>query len=417
MSGEQKRRIGIISLGYAWLPSEKGTSRFYYMANTFADAGYEVDLISSSFQHFEKKPRDIDELKSHMYKFKNVFIKVPGYKKNIDVKRIWSNYIAAKHVKRFLKKSKAYDAIYCSIPANNVGAVVSEFCRKQKIPFIVDIEDLWPEAMTMVFNVPVLSSILYYPFMRDAEIVYRNADAVIGTSNDYTNRAFQRRERNIPAETVYVGCDLAQFDLGADKYTQELEKGDNEFWVTYAGTIGTSYDIKTLICAAKNIEDRELEDIRFLIMGTGPRLSEMQQLSEQLHCHNVCFLGYVNYEKMAAYLSLSDVTVNSFVKGAPQSIVNKIGDYLSSGSAMVNTLENPEFIQLVSKEDFGVNIEPENEQLLADTIEKLYLNENRCTDIMKANARRCAEEKFDRSVSYKKIVDIVDRLVSEKGRE
>ena len=52
------KRIGIVSLGYAWLPCEPGPSRFYYIAKMFAEHGFEVDLISSGFQHFEKKPRD-----------------------------------------------------------------------------------------------------------------------------------------------------------------------------------------------------------------------------------------------------------------------------------------------------------------------------------------------------------------------
>ena len=43
--------------------------------------------------------------------------------------------------------------------------------------------------------------------------------------------------------------------------------------------------------------------------------------------------------------------INSFAKGAPQSIVNKIGDYLAAEKPMVNTLENEEMCKLVS--DYG----------------------------------------------------------------
>lgn len=408
-----KKKIAIISLGYAWLPSEKGTSRFYYMANTFADAGYDVELIGSSFQHFEKKPRDIEELESHEYKFKNVFIQVPPYKKNIDWRRIWSNHVAAKNVVKYLEQQVDYSAIYCTIPANNVATAVSKYCKKKNIPFIVDVEDLWPEAMRMVFDVPVISDLLYYPMKRDAKIVYHNADAVIGTSDDYTNRAFENREKNIPAETVYVGCDISQFDEGARKYMLDIKKEEGEFWVSYAGSIGTSYDIRTLIQSAACVEKQGYLDIKFKIMGTGPLLEEMKGLVKQLNCSNVDILGYVDYSKMAAYLTLSDVAVNSFVKGAPQSIVNKIGDYLASGCAMVNTLENPEFKSLVDCEKFGINVEPENVQVLAHVITTLY-NDRAFTDKLSENARKCAETKFDRAVSYRKPVEIVEKLVKAK---
>lgn len=410
-----KRKIAIISLGYAWLPSEKGPSRFYYLANTFSDAGYDVDLVGSSFQHFEKKPRDIAELESHEYKFKNVFVQVPAYKKNVDIHRIWSNHIAAKNVLAYLKEHAEYDAIYCTIPANNVAATVSKYCKKRNIPFIVDVEDLWPEAMQMVFKMPVISDILYYPMKRDAEIVYRNADAVIGTSDDYTNRAFKKRRKDIPAQTVYVGCDLDVFDVGAEKYMKEIEKQGEEFWVSYAGSIGTSYDIRTLILSASEIQKKGYAQIKFKIMGTGPLLDEMRALVKEQKCDNVEILGYVEYQKMAAYLAKSDIVVNSFVKGAPQSIVNKIGDYLASGSAMINTLENPEFMNLVEQKQFGVNVEPGNVEMLAEHILNLY-SDKEYREFLGKNARACAEVDFDRKVSYKKIVDMVEKAIDRKRK-
>lgn len=409
----KKKRVAIIALGYAWLPGEKGPSRFYYMANTFAKAGYDVELIGSDFQHFEKKARNIDKLISKEYGFKNIFIHVPSYKKNIDVRRIWSNYIASKNVISYLKKQEKYDVIYCAIPANNVAAEVAKFCKKERILFIVDIEDLWPEAMKMVFDKPIISDILYYPMMRDAEYVYRIADAVIGTSNDYTNRAFLRREKDIPAETIYVGCDLEVFDQGVKKYSSEIEKEEGEFWVSYAGSVGTSYDIKTLIVAADEIEKKGHSNIKFKIMGTGPLLNEMKELVSQLGSDNVDIMGYVDYPRMAAYLAKSDVVVNSFVKGAPQSIVNKIGDYLASSSAMINTLENLEFMNLLDQKQFGINIEPENAVKLAETILQLYQDKELLSRI-KENARKCAEIDFNRVVAYQKVVGIVENLVNKK---
>lgn len=405
----KKKRIGIVSLGYAWLPGEKGPSRFYYLANTFANAGYEVELIGSSFQHFEKKPRDIKKLNTDKYSFKNSFIFVPPYKKNIDLRRIWSNHISSKNIITYLKKQPRYDVIYCSIPANDVAAAVAKFCKNKNIPFVVDVEDLWPEAMSMVFNVPVISDLLYYPMKRDAEYVYRNADAVIGTSDDYTNRAFLKREKNIPAKTIYVGCDITHFDEGVSKHLKDIKKIENEFWVSYAGSIGTSYDIRTLIQAAKRIEDIGYTDIKFKIMGTGPLLEEMKELVKKIGSRSVAVMGYVDYPKMSAYLSCSEVVVNSFVKGAPQSIVNKIGDYLSSESAMINTLENPEFMRLVKVEEFGINVEPENIEELVDAVLRLYSDRELLVHLQK-NARKCAETKFNRETTYKEAVYIVEKL-------
>lgn len=396
----KKKKIGIVSLGYAWLPCEPGPSRFYYIAKMFAENGYDVDLIGSSFQHFKKSPRERKVIKQQNYPFNTTFILVPAYKKNLDIRRIYSNKIAAHRVVEYLE-TQEYDAIYCSIPANNIAAKVGEYCKKKEIPFIVDIEDLWPEAMEMVFNIPIIKNILFYPFKRDAERTYKNADAVIGTSEDYTNRAFKKRERNIPAETVYVGCNLEEFDVGVEKYKDEIVKEEGQFWVTYAGSISTSYDIKTLIDTGYALKDK---NVHVQILGTGSLKDELEEYSKNMD--NIHFWGFTPYPKMAAVLSKSDVVVNSFVKGAPQSIVNKVGDYLASGKPMINTLENPVFCDLVKRNDIGMNIEPEKVDELMKAVERYMAGD----DGQGEKARKLAETEFDRKVSYLKIVELVNEV-------
>ena len=406
-----KKKIAIVSIGYVWFPCEPGPSRFYYMAKMFAEAGYDVDIITSNFQHFKKEYRDIEKILEQNYPFHIEFIEVPRYKKNLDLRRIYSNSVAKKKIAAyFAKHGEKYDAVYCTVPANDIAAEVSEYCKKKRIPFIVDIEDLWPEAMTMAFNIPIISNIAFYPFRRDAERVYKNANAVVGTSDEYTNRAFKNRAKNIPYQTVYVGCDLEKFDGGVKKFFADIEKAKDEFWVSYAGSIGTSYDIKTLVLAAKEIENRGLSNVQFKIMGTGPMLEEIKALVAEQNCKNVSVMGYVEYPKMAAYLTKSDVTVNSFVKGAPQSIVNKIGDYLASGCAMINTLENDEFVAMVSREQFGVNVEPENVKVLADAVEKFYKDRELC-EKMGNTARDYGEDRFSVATSYRRIVDMVEEQI------
>lgn len=396
------KKIAIISLGYLWFPCESGTSRFFDIANTFVNAGYEVECITTGFQHFKKALRDKDLIWAQNYPFKITFIDAPPYKKNVDIRRVLSNRKAAKNLEKYLSVHiKEYDAVYVSIPANNIAALVTEICKKANVPVVVDIEDLWPEAMSMVVKNSWIRKILFYSFMRDAERTYANADGIIGTSEDYTERAFKRREKNIPNETVYVGCNLKEFDDGVKKYNHEIEKKDGEFWVTYAGSISTSYDIKTLIDAVYILKEK---NVHAQILGTGSLKEELEKYSKEME--NIHFWGFTPYLKMAAVLSKSDVVVNSFVKGAPQSIVNKIGDYLASGKPMINTLENPIFCKLVKINDIGINIEPESVFEMKIAIEK-YI----CDPSMQGkNARRLAEDRFDRKASYLKIVDMINIL-------
>ncbi|HJD39334.1 MAG TPA: glycosyltransferase family 4 protein [Candidatus Blautia stercoripullorum] len=402
------KKIAVISMGVK-LNGEKGYSRFRYIGDFLSDAGYQVDLITTTFQHWEKAQRDVEAINKEEYKFRLKFIYEPGYKKNIDIRRIFSHRIAAKNLKKMLEKEGDYDLIYCEIPPNDVALAAAKYAHDRGIPFVPDVNDLWPEAMRMVLDIPVVSDILFYPLKRDAEKVYSLVSGIVGTSDEYRDRPLKNQKLDVPKKTVYVGNEIAEFDKGVSQYGPEILKKGEEFWVTYAGTIGTSYDIRTMVLAGKELLDRKMDNIKIKILGNGPLKEELEKLAKDQGCRNVEFLGYVSYPEMAAWLAKSDILVNSFVKKAPQSIVTKIGDYLAAGKPMINTCMSPEFRTKVEKDGFGINILPEDPRILADAVADLYKDpEGRKR--MGRKAREIAMEQFDRPQSYKKIIELIEEL-------
>lgn len=406
------KKIAVISMGVK-LDNEKGYSRFRYIGDFLSDAGYQVDLITTTFQHWEKAQRNLDEIKKENYKFNLKFIYEPGYKKNIDFRRIRSHRIAAKNLRQLLEKEGDYDLIYCEIPPNDVALAAAEYAKAKDIPFVPDVNDLWPESMRMVLDMPVISNILFYPILRDAEKVYSLVAGIIGTSDEYRDRPLKNQKLDVPKKTVYVGNEIAEFDAGVAEYGPQISKDEEEFWVSYAGTIGTSYDIKTMVLAGKELLNCGKNQIKIKILGGGPLKEELETLAKEQKCTNVEFVGYAPYPKMAAYLAKSDILVNSFVKKAPQSIVTKIGDYLAAGKPMINTCMSPEFRNKVEHDGFGINIMPEDVNVLADAIEKLYEDEAGRTEMGK-RARTIAEEQFDRPQSYKKIIELIEELTGNE---
>lgn len=402
----KKKRIAIVSSQYFWLPEEAGPSRFYSIARMFKDNDYEVDVYTSSYEHHEKKQRD----KTIPTDLNIIYIDCLSYKRNVDPKRELSNIMFSKKIVKLLEERISdYSAVYCSIPPNNIGKEVGSICKRNNVPFVVDIEDLWPEAMTTIFN--KAAQVLTRPYLHDAEKTYSYADGVVGTSEEYTARAWKNNNRTIPNRTVYVGTEISAFDEEVVYYVSDIVKSEDEFWVIYTGSIGHSYAIDNIVKAAKRIKNNK---IKFKILGDGPLRAECEELAMKLQCDNIEFLGYVSHPLMAAYLVKSDITINSFAKGVAQSIVNKVGDYLAAGKPMINTLENSECCRLISNNNIGVNISAENPEELVEAIEMLYLQKEKC-DEMGANARKLAENKFDRKTSYKEIVELVSSL--EKAYE
>lgn len=413
------KRIAVVTMGVKLGDETRGYTRFRFIAEMLASEGYQVDLITSSFQHWEKAQRDCTKACYRNLPYRIVFIDEPGYTKNLDLVRINSHRIAAKNLKRYFE-NEAYDLVYAEIPPNDVARSCAEYANRARIPFVADINDLWPEAMRMVVDVPVLSDIAFYPFSRDAKRVYRLLSAAVGTSDEYASRPAADREAPYPHATVYVGNDLVAFDEGARAYRDEIAKPEDEIWATYAGTLGASYDLATLVEAAASIERerlRRMRDgehaiapaIRVKILGDGPDREKLEALAAQINAP-VDFLGYQDYGHMAAYLCASDVVVNSLVKSAAQSIVTKIGDYLASGNPIVNTGSSKEFRTKVASDGFGINVVAEDPEQLARTLTELARNAP-LRKIMGAKGRRIAEEQFDQPRSYRAIANLVRNLL------
>lgn len=405
-------KVAVITMGVK-LDGEKGYTRFRYLCEFLVKKGHEVDLITTTFQHWEKKQRDLESVDQKSYPFGIKFIYEPGYRKNIDLRRVRSHKIAAENLRKLLEKEGDYDLIYAEIPPNDVALAAAEYAHRNKIPFVADVNDLWPEAMRMVFDIPIVSDLLFYPLKRDAEKVYSLTSGVIGTSDEYRDRPFLNQKRDVLKETVYVGNEISVFDREAEQHADEVQKEEGTFWVTYAGTIGTSYDIRTMVLAAEELMKQGKTKIRFQILGDGPTREMLENLAKERKIQNVKFTGYVPYEQMAAYLVKSDVLINSFVRKAPQSIVTKIGDYLAAGKPMINTCMSPEFRKKVEQDGFGINIEPEDVRELVNAVEWMYENEAERND-MGNRARKIAEEQFDRPVSYGKIEAMISSLITKR---
>ena len=401
------KRIAMLVTDVA-LPGEKGLGRMYYLATLLCKCGYEVDLITSRFQHWVKRFRTQEELDRKDAPCRILFMDEPGYTKNVQVKRILSRRVLTRNIKKHLQTNH-YDLIDAQIPDNQLASTAARHAKKAGIPFIIDVEDLWPEAMRMVLDVPVVSDVLFSYFSIHARKAYRLADGVVGSSDRYRDQP-KKYGADVPLKaTVYVGNELSVVDGGVKEFSPEIQKPQDAFWVTYAGTLGTSYDIPTLIRAADILKKEGRENLQIMLLGDGPLRGDFEALAKELDAP-VTFMGYIPYQKMAAYLSQSDVVVNSLVRKAAQSIVSKIGDYLASGRPMINTGMDEEFRRKVEADGFGINVEPEDPQALAEVIRGLMDDPAKCA-AMGTIARGIAEEQFDRPHSYMAIVNMADQLL------
>jgi glycosyltransferase involved in cell wall biosynthesis len=371
--------------------------------------GYPVTLVTGDFNHYKKAKRNIEQFKQDYPDYSDiVFLHMPEYKKNISLKRYYSEkYWSHQFNVWFKQNAHNFDVVFFSDIDYNLP--VDKICNKHGVKKVVDIRDLRPEAFRVVVKNELLYKILFFPMKCKANNAYSCADEFVAVSQEYLDRGLQANTKSKNPAVVYLGSTLEKFFDGVEKYSDEIVKPQDEIWVTYAGTLGESYDLITLIDAAKKLEGCYDGSVRVKILGQGPDEEKLKKYCSNINSQNIEFVGFLPYEKMAAYLTKSDITINAIKKNASQSIINKVADYLASGKPMLNSCTCKEQQDMIDDYKVGLNYEAENSDSLVDAICRLIDNKEMSEEYGN-NAKKLALEKFDRRTSYLEILKRIDEV-------
>lgn len=378
--------------------SKMDNDRFAYLANILSEKNT-VEIITSNFWHSKKRHGNSSK---DIWPFSVTYLNEPGYSKNICLKRFYSHYIWGRNVGRYLKYRKIPDIVYCAVPSLTAANKVAAFCKKNGVRFIVDVQDLWPEAFQMVFNIPLVSDLIYLPFKILSERIYKAATDIVAVSKTYARRAIKKRSSK-KATVVFLGTKLDDFDRNT-KRKPILHKAKGELWMGYCGTLGASYDIDVVIEALKNMKSYGVIPPKFIVMGDGDKRELYEQLAREKKV-DALFTGRISYMEVCSVLAECDMVVNPIHAGSAGSIINKHADYAASGLPVLNTQESTEYRHLVEQYNMGFNCDCVED--LTEKIIKLSADDKLRKE-MGANARRCAEEKFDRGNTYLKLIRLIE---------
>ena len=389
------------------LPGEpKRTLRYGFLADMLVKKGHKVTWWSSNFFHMNKSIRCEGQKEFIINEnYKIICLKVPIYKKNISLKRVWNHIIyAIEFFKNAKKLQETPDVILASVPPLFSAKAAIWLAKSRGTVCVLDIQDLWPEMFELTFpcKLRFMAKIIFYPLKKLADSIYKDANAIIGVSKTFVERGIQN-SRNKNIKVIPLCADIKWYDYVTSqilKGENSFKKTDGELWYTYLGLIGYTYDLKTVLATAKLIACSHPR-IRFFITGTGPNLNKLQKIKERDRIENVVFTGFLDIEKWAALLRQSDVGLTPYIADTKQSLPNKPFDYMAFGLPIINSLKG-ELEELIKSQNIGIQYEAGNDDSLKNAILELYNNPRRRKQ-MGDNARRLVEERFDKNKRYPEI--------------
>ncbi|HEZ4977611.1 TPA: glycosyltransferase [Neisseria meningitidis] len=380
---------------YCSLPSEPYFNRFWYLAERLSQS-HDVLLITSRFRHYDKsfrRPEDAEA--ASQGRLKVMLLEESGYSKNVSLGRVTSHHRFVKHFEKWLENCRPgeQDIVYSAYPLIATNLLLGKHKARLGYKLIVDVQDVWPESFSSV--VPFLKKVPHklLPFASRANRAYRCADALVAVSQTYLDRA-KEANPNVPGEAVYIGTDFAAI-APPPRFRSKTTR------LFYLGTLSYSYDVETVCKGVRKLLD-DGENVELHIMGGGPDLEKLKQHENRA----IKFYGYLPYADMISIAKGCDIAVNAIHSHAMQSVTNKLSDYMALQKPILNSQTNAEVLGLL-------NLLPHENYRSGDVDSFVQA----AKDILKRKNDPVQSDeivrRFRRDISYRKIVNLIERLAHE----
>lgn len=342
-------------------------------------------------------------------------------KDGIKVIRLWT-YVTANEgfVKRTLNYVSYMVAVMFATPflpkADVVISTSPQFfnglagyfvSRTKRIPWVLEIRDLWPESILVVGAIKNKAIIRFLEFLE--MFAYRKAERIVPVTDSF--KRYMVGKGIAPDKIVVVknGVDLDFYQAVPVDNPLSRELGlKGKFVASYFGTHGMAHHLETILEAAQELKAQR--DIVFLMVGDGADKARLAAMREEMGLENVMMIGQQSKDKMPLLWGLSNVSLVLLKKSDlfKSVIPSKIFESMAMQKPIILGVEG-ESREIIEAADSGRCIEPENGKQLAEQVMALYANAALCAKLG-ANGRKHVAEHFDRTVLARRYESLMQSL-------
>jgi glycosyltransferase involved in cell wall biosynthesis len=374
------------------------------LANALVSDGHDVELWLPGFEHVHHEQfRNESVIEKINDRLCIQYMSGPGYQKDTSYKRLFHNRKIAKEFKKLSNsRLKLPDLILTQVPSLELAEAVMVFSKKKSIPYVVDVRDPWPEIYKRLLpdKIKFLYKILFFTEIRRAKRIFSNAFQITAVSLTYLNSSliYSNRARNDDDVVFPIGYPV---ETNIIKNRCELEKKyesfRNKFIVFFAGTLGSNFDIMTVIKASERL-DSDDNNIHFVIAGKGGGMELL--LAHEKKSNNFTFLGWVPLSELRYLLEISSVGLAPFPEGALNSLPNKPYEYMSASLPIISSLDG-ELKEMISDNGIGFYYKAGDSNGLVKAIFKLFSNHD-VLNKMSAMSHKLLVDKYNAKFIYPK---------------
>jgi colanic acid biosynthesis glycosyl transferase WcaI len=259
------------------------------------------------------------------------------------------------------------DVVFASSPPLPIGAAARVVASRHRVPWVLDVRDLWPAAAVAVGE--LRGKRIIDAATKLERGLYRSAAAITTPSGSARDQIASTGVALAKVHLVPSGTTSDWLDLGNSEVERApLGLSDDEFIWTYAGNIGLAQDVGTAIRAAADLG----AGYRLLIVGEGPVRKELEKLAASVAPNRVRFTGLVPAIIAGHYMRASDALIVSLAKarGLEYAVPSKLYDCCATGRPVIVAADG-EARRLSKHHGIALTVAPGDAGALAAAVRRL----------------------------------------------
>lgn len=353
----------------------------------------------------------------------------------IDVIRIWT-YVTANE--GFVKRTLGYvsfmlsailllpffgkaDVVLTTSPQFFNGLAGFFVSRLRRIPWVLEIRDLWPDSILAVGAIRNRQIIAVLSALE--RFAYRTASHIVVVTDSFKTHIHKLGIADDKITVIKNGVDLATFKTPSSQQAVQMrnliaEKSgislQGKFVAAYVGTHGMAHHLETILQAAQLCQ----ADTRivFVMVGDGAERKRLLQIRDSMQLLNVIMIDQMPKSAMPAIWAITDVSLVLLKQSDlfKTVIPSKIFESMAMQKPIVLGVQG-EAEALVSEACAGICITPESASELAAAVTRLC-DDSELYERLAQSGRTFVEAHFDRrrlAMVYLAVLE--GQLVSEQN--
>ena len=257
-----------------------------------------------------------------------------------------------------------YDAVIVHEPSPITQFYPALLLHKlHKTPVYYWVMDLWPESLEIAGGIK--NKLVLNYFKNLATKFYRNSEKILITSKGFRESILEKGDFD---EKIEYFPNWAENSIAEGRTDYPIPDLPDGFKVMFAGNIGESQDMETIMEAARLLGNRP--EIKLIIVGEGRKLDFVKKfVKEHTLAESVHIMGRYPVEAMTTFFSKADVMLASLKaeKIFQYTVPAKVQAYMSVGKPIIGMLDG-EGAEIINEANCGVSVPAGSAEKLSKAI-------------------------------------------------